>query len=214
MPPLPENGSTIETAVVDLDPSPVPSANSREEEIAEATEEEAQPVASKKSKRRKIRLAPLSSSSPSKDDATSHSPPRKEASPLRACPLSSMPPAPATGDIVFGGPGSIPSLSDDDERYVLLFCELFLTAMLFPLSGVYQCLLYYQRCGGRYQSSTRSRCLHCSRGLSCECAIIPAAGGHTDYSCSICRQGRGSIQPCGFFFPSCHLGRTRKCFVF
>ena len=126
MPALPENGPTIETAVLDLDPSPVPSANSREEEIAEATEEEPQPVlASKKSKRRKIRLAPSASSSPSKDtdlkdDATSHSPPCKEASPLRACPLSSMPPTPTSGDIVFGGPGSIPSLSDDEERYVLL----------------------------------------------------------------------------------------------
>ena len=31
MPPLPENGPTTETTVVDLDPSPVPSANSREE---------------------------------------------------------------------------------------------------------------------------------------------------------------------------------------
>ena len=126
MPPLPENGPTIETAVLDLDPSPVPSANSREEEIAEATEEEPHPVvASKKSKRRKIRLAPSSSSSPSKDtelkdDATSHSPPRKLASSLRACPLSSMPPAPISSDIVFGGPGSIPSLSDDEERYVPL----------------------------------------------------------------------------------------------
>ena len=110
------------------------------------------------------------------DDATSHSPPRKPASPLRACPLSSIPPAPASGDLVFGGPGSIPSLSDDDERYVLLLCELFLTAMLFPLSGMCQYLLYYQRCGGRYQSSTRSRCLPYSRGFSCECATIPAAG--------------------------------------
>ena len=129
MPPLPENGPTAETAVVDLDPSPVPSANSREEETAEATEE-TQPTASKKSKRRKIRLAPSSSSSPSKDtelkdDATSHSPPRKGSSPLRACPLSSMPPAPVTDNIVFGGPGSIPSLSDDEDRYVFTFFELF-----------------------------------------------------------------------------------------
>ena len=114
MPPLPENGLTVEATVLDLDPkglddSPVPSATSREEETAEATEEEPNPVAvAKKAKRRKIRLVPSSSSSPSKDtdlkdDATSHSPPRKETSPLRACPLSSMPPAPATGDIVFGG---------------------------------------------------------------------------------------------------------------
>ena len=128
-PPLPENGPTTETAVVDLDPSPVPSANSREEETAEATEE-TQPTVSKKSKRRRIRLAPSSSSSPSKDaelkdDATSHSPPRKGSSPLRACPLSSMPPAPVTDDIVFGGPGSIPSLSDDEDRYVFTFVELF-----------------------------------------------------------------------------------------
>ena len=56
MPPLPENGLTVETTVLDLDPkglddSPVPSANSWEEEIAEATEEEPHPVvASKKSK--------------------------------------------------------------------------------------------------------------------------------------------------------------------
>ena len=56
MPPLPENGPTVETAVLDLDPkglddSPVPSANSREEETAEATEEEPNPVvASKKAK--------------------------------------------------------------------------------------------------------------------------------------------------------------------
>ena len=132
MPPLPENGPTVETTVLDLDPkglddSPVPSATSREEETAEATEEEPNPVvASKKAKQRKIRLAPSSSSSPSKDadlkdDATSHSPPHKRASPLKACPLSSMPPAPASGDIVFGGPGSIPSLSDDEERYVFCF---------------------------------------------------------------------------------------------
>ena len=139
MPPLPENGPTAETAVVDLDPSPVPSANSREEEIAEATEEETQPAASKKSKRRKIRLAPSSSSSPSKDtdlkdDATSHSPPRKDSSPLRACPLSSMPPAPVTDDIVFGVPGSIPSLSDDEERYVVVLFELFPIAC--TLSGM------------------------------------------------------------------------------
>ena len=131
MPPLPENGPTIETAVLDLDPSPVPSANSREEETAEATEEEPQPVASKKSKRRKIRLAPSSSSSPSKDtdlkdNATSHSPPRKQASLLRVCPLSSVPPVPATRDIVFGGPSSIPSLSDDEERYVFCLSSCFL----------------------------------------------------------------------------------------
>ena len=88
MPPLPENGLTVETIVLDLDPkglddSPVPSATSWEEETAEATEEEPNPVAaSKKAKRRRIRLAPSSSSSPAKDlelkdDATSHSPPHK-----------------------------------------------------------------------------------------------------------------------------------------
>ena len=37
-----------------------------------------------------------------------------------------MPPAPVTDDIVFGGPGSIPSLSDDEEMYVLALFELFL----------------------------------------------------------------------------------------
>ena len=131
MPPLPENGPTAETTVVDLDPSPVPSSNSREEEVAEATEEEIQPAASKKSKRRRIRMAASTSSSPSKDtelkdDATSHSPPRKGSSPLRACPLSSMPPAPVTDNIVFGGPGSIPSLSDDEERYAFVLFVLFL----------------------------------------------------------------------------------------
>ena len=37
-----------------------------------------------------------------------------------------MPPAPVTDNIVFGGPGSIPLLSDDEERYVLALFELFL----------------------------------------------------------------------------------------
>ena len=73
MPPLPKNGPTVETTVLDLDPkglddSPVPSATSREEETAEATEEEPNPVAaSKKAKQRRIRTAPSSSSSPAKD---------------------------------------------------------------------------------------------------------------------------------------------------
>ena len=130
MPPLPENGPTVETIVLDLDPkglddSPIPSSTSREEETAEATEEEPNPAAaSKKAKRRRIRLAPSSSSSPAKDlelkdDATSHSPPHKKSSPLKACPLSSMPPPPTAGGIVFGGPGSIPSLSDDEDRYAI-----------------------------------------------------------------------------------------------
>ena len=121
MPPLPENGLTVETTVLDLDPkglddSPVPSATSREEETAEATEEDPNlVVASKKAKRRRMQVSPSTSSSPSKDtdlkdDATSHSPPRKQASPLKACPLSSMPPAPASGGIVFGGPVAFPHL--------------------------------------------------------------------------------------------------------
>ena len=42
-----------------------------------------------------------------------------------------MPPVPASGDTVFGGPGSIPSLSDDEERYALLLFESFLTVLLF-----------------------------------------------------------------------------------
>ena len=41
-----------------------------------------------------------------------------------------MPPAPVTDNIVFGGPGSIPSLSDDEERYVFVLFELFLIALL------------------------------------------------------------------------------------
>ena len=136
MPPLPENGPTVETTVLELDPkglddSPVPFETSREEETAEATEEEPNPVAvSKKAKQRKIRLVPSSSSSPAKDAelkdvATSHSPPHKQTSPLKACPLSSMPPPPTTGGIVFGGPGSIPSLSEDDDRYAFVTHEHF-----------------------------------------------------------------------------------------
>ena len=50
MPPLPENGLTVETTVWELDPkglddSPVPSVTSREEETAEAIEEEPNPMA-------------------------------------------------------------------------------------------------------------------------------------------------------------------------
>ena len=136
MPPLPENGPTVETTVLDLDPkglddSPVPSATSREEETVEAIEEEPNPVAAtKKAKRRRIWMAPSSSSSSAKDvdlkdDATSHSPPQKQSSPLKACPLSSMPPAPTSGDIIFRGPGSIPSLSEDDDRYAFVNHEHF-----------------------------------------------------------------------------------------
>ena len=144
MPPLPGNGPTIETIVLDLDPkglddSLVPSATSREEETAEVTEEEPNPVAaSKKAKRRRIRMAPSSSSSPAKDadlkdDTTSHSPPQKQSSPLKACPLSSMHPAPTSGDIIFGGPGSIPSLSEDEERYVFGIHDRFLILVCFLL---------------------------------------------------------------------------------
>ena len=80
-------------------------------------------------------MAASTSSSPSKDtelkdDATSHSPPRKD-TPLKACPLSSMPPAPITDNIIFGGPRSIPSLSDDDERYVFdLSSSLFIVLLI------------------------------------------------------------------------------------
>ena len=140
LPPLPENGPTVEMTALELDPnglddSPVPSATSREEEIAEATEEEPNPAAaSKKAKRRRIRLAHSSSSSPAKDpelkdDVTSHSPPHMQASPLKACPLSSMPPPPTAGGIVFGGPGGIPSLSDDDDRYIFV-CHQFVLSFL------------------------------------------------------------------------------------
>ena len=163
MPPLPENGPTVETTVLDLDPkglddSPVPSATSREEETAEAAEEEPNPVAaSKKAKRRRIRMAPSSSSSPAKDadlkdDATSHSPPHKQSSPLKACPLSSMPPTPTSGDIVFGGTGTIPSLSEDEERYVFGIHDRFLILLCFLLMAS-QCLFRMQRRGGCYKSS-------------------------------------------------------------
>ena len=67
------------------------------------------------------RSAPSSSSSPAKDaelrdDATSSLPPCVEAVPLKACPLSSMPPPPVAGGVRFGGPGDFPSLSEDDDR--------------------------------------------------------------------------------------------------
>ena len=50
LPPLPENGPTVETTVLELDPkglddSPVPSVTSWEEKTAEATEEEPNPAA-------------------------------------------------------------------------------------------------------------------------------------------------------------------------
>ena len=41
-----------------------------------------------------------------------------QATPLKVCPLSSMPPPPTAGGIRFGGPGDIPSLSEDDDRYM------------------------------------------------------------------------------------------------
>ena len=221
MPPLPENGPTVEMTALDLDPkglddSPVPSAISREEETAEATEEDPNPVvASKKAKRRRMQVSPSTSSSPSmdtdlKDDATSHSPPHKQASPLKACPLSSMPPAPVSGDIVFGGPGSIPSLSDDEERYVFHFMTSFGLCCFFS-SGTSNYVFCLQRCGGCYKSSTRSCCLTRSGGFSCECTSALAAGDHSDHSCSIFGQGSGGSRPCGVILPSCDLGRACKC---
>ena len=132
LPPLPENGPTAETVAQELDirvvdNSPVPSASiSRDEEIDETTEvmedQLIAAVAEGKRTRKKLRLVPSSSSSPAKDaelrdDATSSSPPRVEAVPLKACPLSSMPPPPAAGGVRFGGSGEFPSLSKDDDRY-------------------------------------------------------------------------------------------------
>ena len=131
LPPLPENGPTIETTALELDVrgvdnSPVPSATSRDEENDETTEAtEEQPIAiaaEGKRARKKLCLAHSSSSSPAKDpelkdDATSSSPPRVQAAPLKACPLSSMPPPPAARGIRFGGTGDFPSLSKDDDRY-------------------------------------------------------------------------------------------------
>ena len=86
LPPLPENGPTAETAMLELDPkglddSPVPSATSREEENAEtteATEEKPNPApAMGEHRRKKLRLADSSLSYPAKDqelndDASPH----------------------------------------------------------------------------------------------------------------------------------------------
>ena len=142
LPPLPENGPTVETTLLELDPkglddSPVPSATSREEENAEVTEPTEEPnpaAAAKKARRKRLRLAHSSSSSPAKDpelkdDATSNSPPHMQAYPLKACPFSSMPPPPMAGGIVFGGPGGIPSLSDDDDRYAFVCHQLVLNSL-------------------------------------------------------------------------------------
>ena len=110
-----------------VDTSPVPSAtSSRDEEIDETTEAtEDQPTAAaveEKHTQKGLRLIPSSSSSPAKDgelrdDANSSSPPRAQAVPLKACPLSSMPPPPAAGGVRFGGPGDFPSLSEDEDRF-------------------------------------------------------------------------------------------------
>ena len=79
-------------------------------------------AAEEKRTRKRLRLIPSSSSSPAKDaelrdDANSSSPPRAQAVPLKACPLSSMPPPPAAGGIRFGGPGDFSSLSDEEDRF-------------------------------------------------------------------------------------------------
>ena len=131
LPPLPENGPTVETAGLELDVrgvdnSPVPSATSQDkenDETTEATEEQPTAAAAEgKRARKKLRLAHSSSSSPTKDpkmkdDATLSSPPRVQEDPLKACPLSSMPPPPVAGGIHFGGPSDFPMLSKDDDRY-------------------------------------------------------------------------------------------------
>ena len=145
LPPLPENGLTAETAALELDvkcidDSSVPFATSQEEENAEATEEQPNPAATVgKHRRKKLRLAHSLSSSPAKDpelkdDATSSSPPRMQASPLKACPLSSMPPPPTAGGIRFGGPGDIPSLSEDDDRYVNFDMRVLSLYLFFAIS--------------------------------------------------------------------------------
>ena len=111
LPPLPENGPTAETVAQEqdikaVDNSPVPSATSQDEENDETTEAtEEQPIAAVaegKRARKKLCLAHSSLSSPTKDpelkdDATSSSPPRVQAAPFKACPLSSMPPPPTAG---------------------------------------------------------------------------------------------------------------------
>ena len=135
LPPLPENGPTAEIVAQELevrgvDNSLVPSATtSREEENEETAEAmDDQPIAAAtegKRTRKKLHLAHSSSNSPAKDpelkdDATSSLPPHVQAAPLKACPLSLMPPPPVAGGIRFGGLGEIPLLSEDDDRYSIV----------------------------------------------------------------------------------------------
>ena len=199
LPALPENGSTVKTTVLELDPkglddSPVPSATSREEEHAETTEaaeEEPNPAAAaKKTRRKKLRLAHSSSSSPAKDpelkdDATSNSPPHMQASPLKAYPLSSVPPPPTAGGIIFGGPGGIPSLSDDDDMYVFVCHQLVLSFLHDFLA-----LFLVQRCGRSSEPSKGAHCLSPSSSLSSCYRRTTVAKGSPD--CRHCFPGEGS----------------------
>ena len=131
LPPLPEHGPTAETAVQELevkgvDTSPVPYANTlRDEEVDETAEVAENPLAisdlDENRTRKRLQVAPSATSSPAKDaemkdDGDSGSPTNAHASPLKARPLSSMPPPPVSGGVCFGGPGVFPTLSGDDEE--------------------------------------------------------------------------------------------------
>ena len=111
--------------------------------MMEATEEQLNPIAAVgKPRRKKLRLAHSSSSSPAKDqelkdDATSNSPPHMQATPLKACPLSSMPPPPTAGGIRFGGAGDIPSLSEDDDRYMNFDMIILSLCLFFAISYIW-----------------------------------------------------------------------------
>ena len=144
LPPLRENDPTKETVAQELevkgvDTSPVPSATtSRDEEVTETTKDQpAVAAVDEKRTRKRIRLVPSASSSPTKDadlrdDGDSGSPHRAHAAPLRVCPVSSMTPPPAAGGVRFDGPGDFPSLSNEEDMFdwnAIYLCLFFVTCV-------------------------------------------------------------------------------------
>ena len=173
LPPLPENGPTVETVAQELeirgvDNSPVPSATtSREEENEETAEAmDDQPIAAAtegKRTRKKLHLAHSSSNSPAKDpelkdDATSSLPPHVQMAPLRACPLSLMPPPPVAGGIRFGGPGDFPSLSKDDDRYECIDTRFCASSSVTSSCITDSLVFFMQRAGGPRESTQSAYC--------------------------------------------------------